>query len=520
MRKVIGVFAVALTMTINLCALEVDRKEVTPGKEGDSIEFINYNGPYTVINTVQEIQGIGSSLGLSVLASGKAGDKTKYYIIHAVDPAVKTGFDADLLILGPDAGVDHIDNLRRILSAYLQSAYGYSEKDSTTLAKFITVYNAVYRGKIDTFKSRYKPLVCSYLTADKAGLSVRYDEWPGRTQIVIPLSDMRLTGTVSTIDTTALTDKAIVDKIKEDKTTAIDNRKDMLDLKQRETDAAQTRADTAQKDAAAARDATTLKQEQLAAAQKEAQAAQTAADAQKTPEAQKAAEDKKAVVEQKKAEIAATQDAIAKKEEVAKADQTLADTKQKEVIVEQKEIATDVQKDLNAKTAETKKVTDAALASAIPGYGLKVIDTGNLLSQLVLVNLNDGSVLKTSTLNTIRGRTLYDTGAGLLAIAGKKGGNSAIKLVLIDSKTLEITTQGSDTIAESSVLVQNANDFYAVIEISGKYVVGRFDKNLDAKAKSSLQVQSYTPITVTAKGILVQDSSGNIKLLRASDLTE
>ncbi len=532
MKKLTGILLAVLALTL-LPALEVDRKEVNPGAAGAAIEFVNYNGPYTTIDTLEEILGIGSSLGSSILASGNAGDRNRYYVIHAVDPVVKTGFDADILILGNNIGVDHIDNLRRIISSYLRVAYGYSEKDSSTLASFITVYNAVYRGKMDTWKARYKPVVIGYLTPEAVGLSVRYDEWPGKTQIVIPLSDVRLAGTVSTIDTTTLTEKAVVEKLKEDSVTATDTRKGMVDLKERETTAAQTRAEEAQKTAAEARTETTKTKEALAAAEKEAATAKVAADAaqkeaaakpadtvaqQKAVEAQKDAEEKTAAVESKKADAAVAQEKVAAGEEKAKADQTLADTKQKEAQTERKDIASDIQKDLNTKAAETKAAADAALASSIPGYSLRVVDEKTFLAELVLVNLNNGTIMKTSTLNSIRNRTLLDTGAGLMAVAGKKGGTGAIKLVLIDPVTLEMSKEGADSIADTSVLVQSVNDYYAVIELNGKNFVGRFDKNLEAKAKSAVEVKPFTPLTVTAKGILVQDSTGKIQLLRANDL--
>jgi len=532
MKKVTGI-VLAVVLLTSLSALEVDRNEVEPGTAGAAIEFVNYNGPYTTIDTLEEILGIGSTLGSSVLASGSSGDRGRYYVIHAVDPAVKAGFDADILILGANAGVDHIDNLRRIIGSYLRAAYGYGERDSATLASFITVYNAVYRGKIDTFKARYKPVVTGYLTPDAAGLSVRYDEWPGRTQIVIPLSDARLAGTVSAIDTSTLTEKAVVDKLKEDAAKATDTRKDMVDLKERETAAAQARADEAQKTAADARTEAAKTKEAQAAAEKEALAAKAAADAaqktaaanpadaaaqQKAVEAQKTADEKAAAVDAKKADTAAAQEKIAANESTAKADQTLADTKQKEAQTERKDIAADIQKDLNEKTAETKAAADAALASALPGYGLRVVDDKTFLAELVLVNLNTGSVMKTSSLNSIRNRTLLDTGAGLMAIAGKKSGSGAVKLVLIDPITLEVSKEGADVIAETSMLVQSANDYYAVIELNGKSFVGRFDKNLEAKAKSAVEVKPQTAITVTAKGVLVQESGGKIQLLRATDL--
>jgi hypothetical protein len=536
MKRLLAALAFFTAVVSASFAIDVDRKELEPGDAGKAIEFINYTGPHAVIETVEQIKGIGSALGARAVKDGSAGDQARYYVIHAVDTAVKEGFDADILILGPGVGVDHIDNLRRIIGAYLSSAYGYSDKDSSTLATFITVYNAVYRGKIDTFKERYKPLVVSNLSADKVGLSVRYDEWAGRSQIVIPLSDARLSGTISSIDTTAISGKEVVEKIKKDEATATDTRKGMADLKEREGDAAQNRADTTQKEATESRADATKKQQELstavtesAQAKKEAESAKVEAAAkpgdaaaqQKAAVAQQKADEKAAVVTEKKAAADQATKTVEKKESTAKADQKFADTKQKEALAERKDIASDEQKAVDKKAVDAKKAADAALEQAAPAFGLRIVDDATFLAELVIVNLNDGKVMKASPLNTIRGRALYDTGSGLMAIAGKKGGNAAIRLVLIDPKSLEMTKQGTDAIAEQSVLVQSANDYYAVIDQgSGKYALGRFDKNLEAKAKSTIDVLPCTAVTVTAKGIIVQDKSGKIMLLRATDLVD
>lgn len=535
-------------------ALEVDRSEIAPGA-ATTIEFINYTGPQATISSADEIRGIGSSIGDSLKAQNpnqmqRLGSADRYIFIHAVDPTKTTGFDADILILGEKAQVDHIDNIRRILVGYLTHAYGYETKDANTLATYITIYNAVYRGKLDFFQARYKSVVLDILRQDIVGLSVRYSDWPGKTQIVIPLSDPRLAGTVSSINTSVLTDKAVTEKIKEDTKEGTQLRKDMVELKETEADQAQLRAAKAQEEAAKARiteqqqkadadkaskealqaqkDAEAAKKEADIAAQKaqakpeDAKAQETAQAKQQEAEAKKELADKKTEqAEAKKEATQKTQETIAEKEKIAAQDQSLADTKQKEAQTERKEIAADVQKEADQKVQDKKAQEQAALASTNPAYILRVVDDKTFVSELVMVNLNDGQELKKSSLALIRNRTLYDTGSGLMAIAGKKGGNSAVRLVLIDNQTLEMIAQGEDPIAEASLLVQNSHDYYAVIEqSSGNFVLGRFDAKLALKAKSSLNVQAYTAILVTDKGILVQDAKGKIALLKASDLTE
>lgn len=541
MKKIIAAL-ILLPLSLCLYTLEVDRKEIDPGDAGRTIEFINYTGPQTITNTAAEIRAIGTEIAktLSPAIASKtslsAGDTTSYRIIHAVDPALATGFDADIVILGANAGVDHIDNVRRIISSYLSRAYGYSEKDSSTLATFITIYNALNRGKLSVLKERYKPVVIGYLNPEFVGMSLRYDEWAGKTQILIPLSEARLSGTISAIDTTILTEGSVVQKMKEDEGKGIDTRKDMVDLKERETDAAAERAAQAQSEAAKTKTEERDQKKEVSVAEKTASEAEAKAieerkkakanpndtfQQEKALQAEKDAEIKKEELSEKKETLSAIQEKRTEKESLAEKDQSLADTKQSEVRNERKEIASDVQKEIDERKKADLAAQATALASADPSVALKITDTKDLLCEIVLINLNDGKVMKTSPINSIRGRAVFDTGSALMAVAGKKGGSAAIRLVLINSDTLEMIKQGEDSISETSMLIQNNNDYYAVIENSSKsYVIGRFDKELTVKAKSAVEVQSSTAIIVTSKGLLVQDKDGIIVLLRATDLTK
>ena len=157
MKKLSIFVLLSLIFSSAIFANEVNEKELQ-NAGNETIEFINYTGPHKIIETIEAIKGIGSDLGTKITKESfsDVGNKNKYYVIHAVDPTEKGKLDADILYLGKNAGVDHIKNLRRIISAYLSSAYGYSEKDADTLAVFITVYNAVYRGNLDIYKSKYK----------------------------------------------------------------------------------------------------------------------------------------------------------------------------------------------------------------------------------------------------------------------------------------------------------------------------------------------------------------------------
>ncbi len=545
MRRLL-VFSFFLIMVVfSGFAIEVDKPEIDSVKN-KTIEFINYTGPHDAVDSADTIRGIGSNLAGAV-KSGRAGDMNRYSVIHCVDPAVKEGLDADIFIIGKNAGVDHINNVRLIIAGYLKAAYGYSDKDAATLAHFVTIYNAVYRKNMDFFNQKYKQVVTKNLTKEKAGLALRYDEWPGQTQIVIPLTDQKYAGTISSVDTTSISDKKVVEKMREDKGKDLEKRKEMVDLKERESEEATKRAEVAKKEA-------DVKQKEADKQKKEADTKQKAAEKQKKETEQKQKEAKKAeekaattgkpedkkVAEEKKKEAEKSQKETEKKTEEAKKAKETADEKQKkadeakkevkeeekmaekkteEAQTDRKDIASDTQKIIEEKKAEKKAEGDAAIASSIPGYGLKVVDDSKMLSELVLLDLKTEEELRTSGINTIRGRNLHIVGKNLMAIAGTKSGNAVIALVLIDAKSLEIVKQSQENIAGESVLIKNGNDYYAVIDNNGKYFIGRYNDKLELQAKSAVEVLPYTPITIGDKGLLVQDSKNNIRLLKLTDLT-
>ena len=223
--------------------LDVDVEELSATKD-TSVEFVNYEGPHSKIETIEQIKGIGRHLGRQVTDS--FGDFTyagKYRVIHAVDPADSKGMDADIFLILPAAQVDHIINIRRIISGFLEAAYQYSAVDADLLAEFITVYNAVFRGRMDYFNERYKQIVIRNLDAESVGISTVYTQWPGKTRMVIPLTGAAADGGIGSLDSDMLTEKEVIEKLQTEDDKGLDIRKDMTELKEREVEVEQERID-------------------------------------------------------------------------------------------------------------------------------------------------------------------------------------------------------------------------------------------------------------------------------------
>lgn len=539
MKKIAKIIlAVTFVFATTSVFAEVDEDEIR-SVSNQTIVFENYTGPHDTVDTLSQIQQIGTNLATNfdINVAANYGNEDRYYVIHAVENDGSGKLDADIFIIGRNAGVDHVRNLRHIVASYLANAYDYEYNDAYTLATFITVYNAVYRGNLNYFQQKYKTVVTQHLTADKAGLAISYRDWPGATQMVIPLAN--LTGGLSTIDTSVISDKNVVDSMREEDDKGIDERKNMVDIKEREAEEATEKAQDAQKtvteqEKILQEEKDDLKEKQETAEQKktEADEAQQKADessriAQENPndkDAQKTAEEDQQKANEAQQESEKAQDEVRQQEEVVKEQETkteearqtardeqaIADRKNTEAQQERTQIAND----------QREVIQQSIIEETTAIYALKVIDDNKLYSAITKVNRNTGEELKTSPVRVIRNRMFYPSGANFIAIAGENGSRSAVKLVQIDKTNLEIVKESKEIIAEKSLLVQFGNEYFAIVNENNKNYLAKFNADLECTVKSPVEINPATPIVQNPEGYCVTDTSGKIIILNTSDLTK
>jgi len=537
--KVISILTATLVVS-QAFALEVDKTELESTRNSNII-FINYEGPHARIETREDIRGIGYALGRAIKAGSlRAGSTNRYFAIHSVensnDQTAKTKLDADIFGLGIDVGVDHIKNLRLILQGYLEGAYDYSASDAALLAQFITIYNAVYRGNWDYFTNRYATKVTAELTKDKAGLSIRFDEWPGKALILIPLATGQA-GSLSAIDTSRITEKPVIEQLKKDENLGLDARKDMVDLKEREAQEAKQTAQVqkeaiAQEEERLAAQKAALEAEKAKLAEEKAAAEKAAAEkaasqgtagsattqtdvnqtgTEKGPSAQELAAKEEAIKAQEQA-IAEKEQALQTQKQEAAAAESRAQQKEAEAKAERAEIAKDQQQVIQNQEA-AKTAPEGIL-------GITLLQATNALGRLILVNPANGAALKQSTLNTINSRAMLVLADKIIAIAGQAQGSGAVRLVQIDPKSLEMLKQGNDDIAATSLLWNQGQDLYAITTASGKLYLARFDQNLQLQSKSVIEVHPFASVLFYGDTILSQKADGTPLLLNSKDLTE
>ncbi|GHT59258.1 hypothetical protein FACS1894109_14830 [Spirochaetia bacterium] len=524
MRKVTGLFQfLYIAGILGFLALSPAQAQVNQGELEQNlgpVTFINYEGPHSRIETRAQIRNIGYGLGVQVKAGAeRSGETSRYFVIHATGEAEGTKLDADIFGLGIDTGVDHIRNLRFIIQGYLEGAYDYSEGDAALLAEYITVYNAVYRGDWNYFGSRYKTPVIQNLDEDRAGISIRFDEWPGRTLMLIPIGSA-VSGSLSAIDTSSLGSGQVVEELRKEDDRGVEQRQGMVDLKEREADEAEQRAQ-AQRQAAADEEQRIAQERAAAAAERdriEQERRQNQTDAAAgsiTPEEARQREAelaaREAAADQKENELNAREDAVAEQQEEARRNEEFAEQKNAEAQEERASIARDQQELIQNQGSQTVAAPAGVLGTLLESQN-------SPLGRAVRVNA--GTVLTRSPLNTINARTLCFVDNRILAIAGEASGNGAIRLVELKADTLEMAFQGEDDIHPNSLLWINGSDIYALTLYEGNLYLARFNSQLARAARSTVTVHPYAAVVIQDGYISTQRADGSVLILNAKDLTE
>jgi hypothetical protein len=517
-----GIIAAAIVFaaTVRIFALDVDEDELSTTK-GTSVEFVNYEGPHDRIDTIEEILGIGRALARASRGAGGAATVAgKYRIVHAVDSTVTGKLDADILFLLAASEVDHIENVRRILAGYLETAYSYSLPDALLLAEFITIYNAVYRGRFAYFTENYKPVVMKHLSAEAVGIATVYSKWPGATEIVIPLSERALTGGLGSLDSDVLTEDAVVDELRTREDRGIPERKEITELKEREVEEAQREIDADRKAVEQTRETVDRELEEistdraaLAAARDEARDAGDEERAKEIEEKEEELAEREALVEETREKLDEEERAIDRREQEEEERIERIQTEREEIASEERELLEEQAPD-GATTGLAGILSAGSVEQAVL---FQRVESGSpsdgRFSRLLYIDPATGTIVSHSRIDSIMGRRFYEISGGLLVIAGDRSpaGEEQADLVLLDKLTLdELSRSGRSIHPESFVKPEEGETVLAVVSIDGEWVLGRFDGALSLLVNTEEPVYPQSVIVVSDDFVYAQSEDGNI----------
>ncbi|MDR1025379.1 MAG: hypothetical protein LBL56_06580 [Treponema sp.] len=516
-----------MVLLASLSFAQVNEEELEQNQA--PITFFNYEGPQARIETREQIRNIGYVLGQAVRGgAARSGTLNRYFVIHVVGPAEGSKLDADIFGLGYDTGVDHIRNLRLIIQGYLEAAYAYSARDAALLASYITIYNAVYRADWEYITDRYKGPVIDELDPARTGLSIRFDEWPGQTLLLIPLG-LGQPNSLSAIDTGVVSDLQVREELRKDEDMGVEQRRDMVDLKEREADEAEQRAQEQRQEAAEEqrqideerrqiteerRQMEQAAEEQPAEEQREpgqpveARPGQAAEPQGTEPEDQTARDEELARREE---ELDRRQAEVDEKQEEAQRSQDLAEQRREEAREERESIARDQQTLLN----------EEPRTESGPGLITAAIERQDSpLGRMVRLDSTTGAELGRSALNTVNTRTLYNISGRYFAIAGENRGAGAIRLVELDPESLEMKTQGTDDIHPQSLLWVSGADLYAIMVVGDVPYLARFNYQLTRLARSAVAIHPFATVLFQDGFLLTQRQDGSALMLNPGTLEE
>jgi hypothetical protein len=517
MKKLFA-FILFITISFSVSGYDVDREELEKNKK--DVEFINFTGTHEKIDTRKEIYSIGEALGMQLDGKQNVSLSGKYRILHLVDPTEPEKLGADIFILEKSAGVDHIRNLRLILSGYLKSAYGYSEEDSSLIAEFVTYYNAVFRGNTAYFETKYNNMVLVNIAADNAGIDVHYKNWPGKTRMIIPLKNGRNGGTAGP-SPKELSEEKVIEDLRKNPDKGIPPRKEMVELREKELDkeleSASEKEEKIEKKQEEVSEEIEKINEKIAAAEE---------SRGKGEISDKEFEEEKSTLDEKKDELAEEEETLSDEIEKVKEEIAIIEKEKDEVAQEREIIASDTNELLESGDA-------AADSSSLTGtmrkpedtFFIRVLeDSSGKYGELVLLDNETGKIEKTSSLKKtgIRGFLIEKTPLfSTVLITASDNGNDFF-LIRAETDTLAVTAKSMEKIYRDTVIIIIDGAVYAVVENGGDYKIGRFSNDLSSAVLSEESVLEDTFIIHDPDNgrIFFQNSEGEIIAADSSDLTK
>ncbi|MFA5518449.1 MAG: P83/100 family protein [Spirochaetota bacterium] len=578
MKKISLIALLVLTSAISSWSMEVDIDEIL---KSDRVNFTNYSGRQRGTDSVQDIRNIGTGLARGAGTTGY--NKLfryhmKYSILRAMSDDDKEKYSADIFFIDQDAKVDHIKNVRRIISSYLVSMYSYSIREADTLALFLSYYNAIYRGDMDYISKTYNEAVTKHVNSSNAGLSTNFQEWPGKTAMLIPLTADSKRDKLKGIDPFIIADKKTLEEVKKEKDN-LDARKDIIELKQKNIEDEKTRIEADKKQIEEDKALQQEKEKQLRDEQKKTEEAKKAlekeqeqlekekAEAEKIQDPIKKEEEKKKIAEkedelkkktdalkkqeaQQEEEMESLQDdksSIEKKEESLKEKEKAVAEKEETLKEEKKELSEDLKKEKE----ETKKLTSDEIEKkeealkqkeeeldkredqlrsdtaeknvfALKIFYLKIKDylaDGHYNNEMFMINPETKAVEFKSDVTNICGRRYDIFSGGIVVITHKGSHQKEHNLTLIDRNTLELTKTGTDDIFWRSFIEIRDQNIYAITKKGGKYFLGKFNTDLKLEAESSEEVSQDSFITFYEDSIYINRADKTIIILKKDDLS-
>ncbi len=503
-------------------------------RDSERIRFTNRSNARAAENIKRQNDSIGRKLSEMIEVEPTQIHDYKGVSVRRVLADKNGMFGGDIISLDSDSNFGHINSVYRILASYISNSFGYADEKADIIALYVLYYNAMHRNEKSYFKTKYAPSLLDTLKVNSTGIGKTYREWPGRTQIVIPLETNILKE--NEIDVT-------LDELGNEVNKIIEEKKNGPEEKKKFAEVVKEKIIEEKKLIEEKKEELRVKEEKIALKDVEAK---------NPPEIKKEViQPKKEIVEVKKVEprpeppreVVKTnpvepvktepQKIVPKETTVVKNDKPTekAPEIKREPTIEAKKLEKEVSvlKQELAKKIEVENKKKEFSPNVIDGkiVFLKVVkyDTseGHFNSEIHLIDPEkDDAVLK-SDFNKICSRQFKEFGGNIVVVGFKDGHKDEHQLFLINKKDLKEVGKSTSNIFSRTVIEIIGEELYAFEFEKGGYYISKFDKALRRLMRSDKEINPDSNLTFYGKKIYVtgKAETGNavdIRIFNKDDL--
>ncbi|MFN3603704.1 MAG: P83/100 family protein [Leptonema sp. (in: bacteria)] len=485
--------------------------------KGEPIRFINRNNRVVDLK-IQEAQiQLGGQLANGI-SKNNVSQINNIIIKRFFDPELEN-FGADVIILTEKTNYGHINAIERILMGYLQTAFQYNLNQARTLSELIVYYNARLRQNQKLIQTSYAKDVIENIDIRKAGIDRFYKNWPGKTQLLIPLRK-----NIVRPENTDLDRKEIQDVIEKDKTIPeqkkeelkkIDEerkKEDIKNLENKEKEIVKKEEQLKKQEETIKKEETNIKK-QLQDTNKKLE--ELKKDPEKNKEQIKEEEKKVQNLEEQQKKVEEKKEELKKQEQIVqeekkeveeqKKQQVQETTRKDEQKQEDKQPASKIEQlekekeELKKEIEKKEQISENVINEKIVFLKvLRFIEGGHFNNELWMVDPNKDDALFRGNFTNICSRSFLPIeGIGIVVIGyeGSSHSQTPHHLFLLDADKLEVKGKSKEQIMFNSFLVYKDNKIYAIEQNNDQYYLVRFNEKLEIDARSSNAIHPYSEIT-------------------------
>ena len=504
-------YLIAYLFFINIFAEDKTKLEEAEIKDSEKIEFQNKTHKKAAAETKFLHESIGKKL--AGLISSKPDE------MHSVDgvkvirvaSTEKNKFGADVIFLDTITSFGHINSIHRVLSGYIQTAFDYNSARSDILAIYVLYYNGMHRGNFPFFESKYSKALLKKLNSPNVGIAIKYKDWPGKTEIIVPIEKNVLKEFQKDVTLDELENE--VNKIIQDKKNGDEDKKKFADLMK-------------QKNAEELNEIN-RKIEELENLEKEIEVKQRKilerlTELKKDPEKNKEEitklEKEYEDLEKQKRDIKKQkEDLILREERIT----GVASTKRTPKVIPLPQEEKKVEVKLDPRLLEPEysyHVVDGKIVFIKPATDID----SHCVNEIHLLDPLKEDFSYTSEYNKICGRNFKVLGENILVV-GYLEKKEQIKLVLLRKNDLKVVGNSEVNVYHKTPIEIRGDFLYAIENLDGKFYLTRFDQNLKSLTRSKEEVNPDSIITFYDNKIYVSSKKENgqieFKVFKKEDLS-